>query len=283
MQEFMSFIQRELQGLYPESEIKSFAMLVLTHVTGKSKAQLLADKNTTFYADQRHLARAFVEQLKAYVPIQHLIGETEFYGLMFAVNGDVLIPRPETEELVDLILRENKARHALNILDIGTGSGCIAISLKTNLPLAQVTAMDISDAALLTAAQNALRNNAEIIFQKLDIRTWTNQNQKWNIIVSNPPYIPQSEDAEIQPNVLLHEPHTALFVPDNDPLLYYRTIAQFAVWHLHPKGKLYFEVHRNFGNATVELLQSFGYREVKLLKDISANDRMVSAMWSGAK
>ena len=280
MQAFIRHISSELCDLYPETEIKSFVWLITEKLTGMSRTQVLMNKNTIFSDDQRHIALGFVEQLKKYVPIQYLIGETEFYGLVFKVNDNVLIPRSETEELVDWMITDNKVKTSLKILDIGTGSGCIAISLKKNLPTSTVTAFDISDGALNLAQQNAQLNDCELTFEKIDILSAPAMEQQWDIIVSNPPYIPNKEKAEILPNVLEHEPHLALFVPDHDPLLFYRKIAQWGKNHLTPNGKIYFEIHRDFGPQTVELLSELGYHQVVLRKDISGNDRMVMAVSS---
>jgi release factor glutamine methyltransferase len=212
------------------------------------------------------------------VPIQYILGETEFYGLPFYVNESVLIPRPETEELVDWIQKENYKSAELNILDIGTGSGCIAIALRHEFPSSTVDAFDVSEKALETAKQNATHNKLEVNFKAVDILNAPAFNKKWDIIVSNPPYITENEKDTILSNVLDHEPHLALFVPDNDPLLFYREIAFFAQQYLTPAGKLYFEINRNAGNHTLELLTGMGYRDVELRKDISGNDRMVRAI-----
>jgi release factor glutamine methyltransferase len=278
MQAFIEQINQELQDLYPSTEIKSFAWLIAEKVTGMTRTQVMVNKNTTFSDAQRQIALGFVEQLKNYVPIQHLLGETEFYGLMFKVNENVLIPRPETEELVDWIITENKGKPSLKILDIGTGSGCIAISLKKHLLTSDITAFDISDGALSLAQQNAKFNGTEVIFEKQDILTAPAMEQQWDIIVSNPPYIPNKEKVAILPNVLDHEPHLALFVPDHVPLLFYRQIAIWGKNQLSPNGKIYFEIHRDFGQQTVNLLAELGYHQVVLRKDISGNDRMVMAV-----
>jgi len=218
--------------------------------------------------------------LKKHVPIQYILGETEFYGLPFRVNDSVLIPRPETEELVDWIRSENNRNEALNILDIGTGSGCIAIALKHEFPNAAVEAFDISDKALETARSNAGLNKLDVEFSKVDILNVADQSKKWDIIASNPPYIPELEKSEIEANVLEHEPHLALFVPDNDPLLFYRHIALFAKKQLNPNGKLYFEIHRDYGKECMELLASLGFSEIELRKDISGNNRMIRSVIS---
>ena len=280
MQAAIRHIQSELQGLYPETEIKSFSNLIIEKLTGFSRTEIILNKNTLFSDDQRHVIESFIEKLKINIPIQYILGETEFFGLPFNVNESVLIPRPETEELVDWIRQEADCNSHLHILDIGTGSGCIAISLKHEFPNAQVEAFDISEEALQTAAGNARRNNLDVTFTKTDILNVPDFDRKWDIIVSNPPYVTEQEKDEILPNVLDNEPHLALFVPDNDPLLFYRRIAHFALKHSQPNGKLYFEINREFGKETVDLLTEAGFRDVELRKDISRNDRMVRAVSS---
>ena len=207
------------------------------------------------------------------------MGETEFYSLTFNVNESVLIPRPETEELVDWIRNENEndRNGNLQLLDIGTGSGCIAICLKHEFPNAEVDAFDISDLALETAKSNASLNELVVNFLKVDILNAPDFDKKWDIIVSNPPYVLESEKTEILVNVLEYEPHSALFVPDNNPLLFYRKIAFFAQKQLQPNGKLYFEINREYGKATVDLLSGLGFQNIELRKDISGNDRMIVA------
>ena len=277
MQPALKRIKSALEGLYPETEIRSFSQLMIEKVTGFSRTEIIVNKNTQFSVEQQHEIESFIENLKNFIPIQYILGETEFYGLTFNVNESVLIPRPETEELVDWIRSENDRNASLNILDIGTGSGCIAISLKNVLPNSVVDAFDISDQALETARSNALRNELDVNFSKVDILNVPDFSKKWDIIVSNPPYVLESEKAEIQPNVLDNEPHLALFVPDNDPLLFYRSIAQFSLRQLKPEGKLYFEINRQYGKATIDLLAESGFTDIELRKDISGNDRMVKA------
>lgn len=277
MQTAINHILSELKGLYPDTEIKSFSYLIIEKLTGFSRTEIIVNKNTLFSDEQHHVIETFIEKLKKNVPIQYILGETEFFGLIFNVNESVLIPRPETEELVEWIRSENNRSADLNILDIGTGSGCIAISLKHEFPNASVQAFDISEQALNTARSNAERNKLDVTFSQTDILNAPETEQRWDIIVSNPPYVTELEKSSILPNVLEHEPHLALFVPDNDPLLFYRSIALFAKHHLKPQGKLYFEINRSFGVETVELLTNLGFCNVELRKDISGNDRMVRA------
>ena len=275
MQTAIKRIKSELEGLYHETEIRSFSQLMIEKVTGFSRTEIIVNKNTLFSDEQHQEIESFIKKLKNFIPIQYILGETEFYGLTFNVNESVLIPRPETEELVDWIRTENDRSATLNILDIGTGSGCIAISLKQEFTNAIVDAFDISDEALITAQNNANRNNLEVNFSKVDILNAPDFETKWDIIVSNPPYVLENEKAEILPNVLDNEPHLALFVPDNDPLLFYRSISQLALRQLKPGGKLYFEINRQYGIATMDLLVELGFTDIELRKDISGYDRMI--------
>ena len=280
MQKALLHIQSELTGLYPETEIRNFSYLIIEKLTGFSRTEVYVNKNTLFSDEQQHEIESFIEKLKKYVPIQYILGETEFFGLPFYVNESVLIPRPETEELVDWIRNVNDTSAHLHLLDIGTGSGCIAIALKHEFTNSVVDAFDISVEALETAKRNASLNKLTINFSAVDILNVPDLPIKWDIIVSNPPYITEKEKDGMLPNVLDHEPHLALFVPDNDPLLFYRSIALFAQKHLNANGKLFFEINREAGLPCIELLTTMGYRDVELRKDISGNDRMVKAVLS---
>jgi len=277
MQTAINYINTELKDLYPATEIKSFTYLIFEKLTGFSRTQIIVNKNTVFSSNQRYEIESIIEKLKVFIPIQYILGETEFYGHTFTVNESVLIPRPETEELVGWIHNENDTNENLRILDIGTGSGCIAISLKHEFTNAKVDAFDISIKSLEIAKLNAKLNNLELFFWKIDILNAPDLSQKWDIIVSNPPYIPEMEKNEIHANVINNEPHLALFVPNNDPLVFYRHIALFAKKHLNSKGKLYFEIHRDAGQTCINILKELGFIEIELRKDISGNDRMIKA------
>ena len=278
MQKALSYINKELSELYPESEIKSIGYLIIEKITGFSRTQLIVNKNTIFSDEQHHLIESFVQKLKKNIPIQYILGEEYFMGMKFQVNSSVLIPRPETEELIEWIVEGNGKKTGLRMLDIGTGSGCIAISLKSLFPESVVTAFDISVTALEVARSNANINHLSVGFQCVDILNPPLFQEKWDIIVSNPPYITHSEKTFMEPNVLKHEPHLALFVPDNDPLLFYRAIAIFGLKNMVDGGKLYFEINRAYGPETKTMLESLGYRQVELRKDISGNDRMIQAV-----
>lgn len=276
MQAAIKHIRTSLRGLYPDTEIGSFTYLILSKVSGLSRTEIIVNKNTIFSTEQHQEIDSFIEKLKMFVPIQYILGETEFYGLKFSVDNSVLIPRPETEELVEWIQKDNHENQC-SILDIGTGSGCIAIALKHVLPQASVSAFDISEDALKTAIKNANLNDVEINFANIDILQRPEFSEKWDIIVSNPPYIPASEKAEILPNVLNHEPHLALFVSDSHSLVFYEEIARFALKQLKEKGKLYFEIHSKAGESCVNLLREMGFKSVELRKDMAGNDRMIKA------
>jgi release factor glutamine methyltransferase len=221
---------------------------------------------------------SILEQLNKEIPVQYILGTTHFYGLELEVNPNVLIPRPETEELVDWIVQKSKIKNQeskIIILDIGTGSGCIAISLAKNLPNAEVFALDVSDKALATAQKNAELNQVEIQFIHQSILETEDLGQQFDLIVSNPPYVRHLEKQEIKKNVLDNEPHLALFVEDNDALIFYRKIAQLAKKNLCPNGQLYFEINQYLGQETLDLLQEMGFKDTTLRKDIYGNDRMI--------
>ncbi len=280
MQQAIQYIKKELASIYPANEIQSFTYILLSHITGYSKVEIIVNKNTIFSDVQRAMLNTFVNKLKIHTPIQYIVGKTEFYGFPFLVSDAVLIPRPETEELIEWIVESCDKDNETHMLDIGTGSGCIAVTLACLFPKAQVIAFDISDEALKIATQNAEVNKVKVIFQKVDIlnaEKYSKSDFQWNIIVSNPPYIPKSEQAEIQPNVLDHEPHIALFVPDADPLIFYRKIMEFALKQLKTGGYLFFETHRDWTQEIVKILVVNGFYNVQLRKDLSGNDRMIKA------
>jgi len=219
--------------------------------------------------------KVVINDLKNGIPIQHVVGETFFYGLKFHVNPSVLIPRPETEELVEWVLSKSSAEKNLkNVLDVGTGSGCIAISLKKNSPSMTVSALDISSAALTVAKSNSLLNHAEVNFIEADIFSYSS-NLIFDVIVSNPPYIKEEEKADMHQNVLDHEPHLALFVENNQPLLFYIAIADFAKRNLRSGGLLFFEINEFLPLETMDMLNSKGFKDVELKKDLNGKNRMI--------
>ncbi len=280
MQDFRDILYSSLSDTYSGNEIRIFGNMILEKITGFSRAGLLARKNTELNEQQRKLALQYLDRLKNHEPVQYILGETEFYGLKFKVNPFVLIPRPETEELIEWIKPPHPPKGGFlsgtpTVLDIGTGSGCIAVSLKKKFPSAKITAMDISAEALNVARENAEINHVEIEFLQDDILNPAPTDRRWNVIVSNPPYIPASEQHEMDKNVTDFEPHLALFVQDNDPLIFYRKIAGFALTHLTPGGKLYFETHKDLAHHCRQLLEQYGFTSVEIRKDISGNERMV--------
>ncbi len=271
------YIRKELSDFYPENEIESFIKIIFSDIYNLSSVDVFMKETEALPENKIFSVTEIVERLKANEPLQYIIGFTEFYGLKFEVIPDVLIPRPETEELVDLILKENSGKKNLRILDIGTGSGCIAVSLAKNLPKASVFALDISSEALAIAEINALNNAVHLSFIQADIL----QTDKipeipvFDVIVSNPPYVPFSEKSKMHKNVSEYEPGLALFVDDNNPLIFYDAIAGIAKQHLSENGTLYFEINERFGNAVAELMQSSGFKNVDIIKDINGKERMV--------
>jgi release factor glutamine methyltransferase len=284
---FLSF-QHALETLYDAQETGSITLMVLEELTGMSRARIKAFPEDDVPADAIEKLIAILEELKTGKPVQYILGTTEFYGLNFLVNPAVLIPRPETEELVEWALRSvscgqlTAGNRQLSILDIGTGSGCIAISLKKNLPGAKVTAIDISTNALQTAKQNAVINEVEVEFIEVDIlqsqKLKVEGQKKFNIIISNPPYVTLEDKLQMHQNVTGFEPHTALFVPEHDPLIFYRAIAGFAAEQLEDNGLLFFEINENYGKETVELLSHKEFNNIELIKDMSGRDRMIKAV-----
>ena len=242
-----------------------------------SKTELLALKRETINESELLLVYDAVKELEQQKPIQYILGKTDFYGLEFSVTPAVLIPRPETEELVDLIIKENKNKTGLKILDIGTGSACIAISLKKYWLGAEVAAIDISAEALELAQKNAEINQVEIVFKNIDMleeSQWL-ETGDFDIIVSNPPYVLESEKAMMQPNVLEYEPSTALFVPDSDPLMYYDAIFRFAV-SKKKRSQIYLEINENKASELIALAKKYEMSDIRILKDINGKDRFLS-------
>lgn len=276
MHDIILNIRKSLSNFYPDTEISGLTRLLIENVTNSSIPALLSDKSKKITEEELLKIDKIVERLQKFEPIQYILGETEFYGLPFVVNENVLIPRPETEELVELILKENKTDQP-RILDIGTGSGCIAISLKKYFPKSIVEGWDISKGALEVASLNSKNNSANVLFTQVDILGEYPNQLTFDIIVSNPPYVLDSEKSEMHTNVLKYEPHTALFVADSNPLLFYNRIADMCTQLLTNGGKLYFEINRMKGQETIKMLEDKGFSAIKLIKDISGNDRIVKA------
>lgn len=276
LQETYHSLQKQLSTLYDASEATNIANLVIEHVTSFNRLERLSNKNVLLEENQIHELQSITKNLLQHKPIQYVLGDAWFYEMKFYVNEHVLIPRPETEELVELVT--SCKLPIASILDIGTGSGCIPITLKKKLPKTNITAVDVSADALAVAKKNAVNLQAEINFKQLDFLNelvW-NELNSYDIIVSNPPYIKQSESINMNKSVLAFEPHIALFVNDNDALLFYRKIAQFGKTHLNPNGKIFVEINEMLGNETIALFESYGYHTI-LKKDMQQKDRMIIA------
>ena len=277
------FVQ-DLHKVYDEREAKNIAKIVFQYIFNKTPAQL-ASEDGVITEEKEHLLQGISQRLLAHEPLQYIIGEAEFYGLNFILTPAVLIPRPETEELVDWIIKDYfersqlyQANRTLRILDIGTGSGCIAVALAKHLHLAEVHALDISNHALEIAKENAQKNSVDIQFilqDILDESQWKEM-QMYDIIVSNPPYISEMEKNSMAKNVVDYEPAEALFVDPADPLIFYRKIARLAQTNLEQGGKLYFETHESYGEQVKSLLDQMDFKNVVLKKDLSDKWRMVS-------
>jgi len=281
--EVFDALVNELHKLYAPEEAASIVRLLFREKLNISRLELATNKGQKINAnDKTTLNEATIRLLKG-EPVQYIIGSVHFYDCILEVNKNVLIPRPETEELVQLIVSENKDKGELYILDIGTGSGCIAIALARHLPESEVTAIDISQGALELAQTNAKTNHTEIDFINIDIldeEEWKRLGE-YNIIVSNPPYVLESEKGNMHNNVLSHEPHPALFVPDNDPLLFYKKIAAVAQKKLAKGGRLYFEINEAMGLEVKKMLEGKGFAEINIRKDLSGKDRFVMGVKEG--
>ena len=277
-----------LKNIQDEQEIESFFFILTEYFHNLKRVDVALNPNFELSDAEVEKWNIILADLQQEKPIQYITGEAWFYGLQFEVNENTLIPRPETEELVEWIIESQKSEvqsRKLEILDIGTGTGCIPISLKANLPHVNVSAIDVSEKALEVARRNAVSNKVEINFIQTNILEVEDLSQlqtpnfqlptSFDIIVSNPPYVRNLEKQEIKKNVLDYEPHLALFVEDTDALLFYRKIAQLALKNLSPKGLLFFEINQYLGKETVGLLENLGFKNIELKKDIYGNDRMI--------
>jgi release factor glutamine methyltransferase len=280
-QELVIHIRTAIASVYDEPEASAIAFALAGHILNLSRMELSMQRHDIISHEEEEKADKLIERLLTHEPLQYILGTAHFYGLDLSVTPAVLIPRPETEELVSLIIKENQYGKQLHILDVGTGSGCIAITLGEVLDTGVVYGLDVSEAALEVAHNNSLKYGqgiqwlqANIFEDKIKIPA-----HSLDIVVSNPPYVLETEKEQMRRNVLEHEPHLALFVPDNDPLLYYKRIAEVAKKLLKPGGKLYFEINEQFAEQLVEMLQKQKYQEVKASKDIFDKDRFVSAVW----
>ena len=290
IKQYRAHFNKSIKHLYPTSEIDSFFFLILEEYIGFKRIDIVLKSD--FHIDQEslNLMQIATKQLEQEIPIQYIIGKTEFFGLPFNINKEVLIPRPETEELVEQVIKEvsliktyktasNEATNEkqITILDIGTGSGCIAISLKKQLPGSKISAIDVSDKALRVAKKNAALNKVDINYIHLDILKTNNLDKLYDVIVSNPPYVREMEKKEMKNNVLNNEPHLALFVDNKNPLLFYNKIAELAKKFLTKNGQLHFEINQYLGKETIKLLAEKGFKNIQLKKDIFGNDRIITA------
>lgn len=276
MQQLKSHFFKSLEALYPPQELTILYKMVIEFISKKNNTLVL-----DLIQEEQEAFNNYINQLKKGIPIQYVLGEADFYQLKFKVNEHVLIPRPETEELVYLILQDAKINQPKSIIDIGTGSGCIPITLKKHLPNTAINAIDVSENAIAVAKENALKNKVEIYFTIADALHLEPKNfQKFDVIVSNPPYIALSEMEDMEANVTKHEPHLALFVADENPLIFYQKIADFALTNLQQNGVLYFEINQALAQETQKLLEQKGFI-TEIIKDINQNDRMIKAQLLG--
>ena len=281
MKACIASIRKELAGIFSKGEIESLILLIFEKLKGYTRTQLILASDQELSAEESMIIENIVARLKNHEPIQYILGETEFYGLPFFAVPGVLIPRPETEELVQWIIQENQLT-APNILDIGAGSGCIAVSLKKNIPQATVYACDISPICLETSRRNAKFNDVEVSVFEYNILTHMPEIEfpRLDIVVSNPPYVREYEKQSMQKNVLDFEPGLALFVPDTNALLFYEYIAEFSLNHLIKGGYLYLEINEAFGQECLRMLLEKGFSEMILKKDINGKDRMIRSMYN---
>ena len=307
LKEFRIYFTKTLLDVYPKTEIDTFFFLLIEEKLDLQRIDTVLKPDFLITEEILSELKEIIKRLKKEEPIQYILGKTEFYGLPFIVDRNTLIPRPETEELVEWILKEvtelqsgkiakfnlddiskKKKENLLSILDIGTGTGCIPISLAKNLENVKISAIDVSSDALKIAQQNASLNNVDVNFIEMDIlkaenlmlvqtQSRTQTNKQFNIIVSNPPYVRELEKAKINNNVLQNEPHLALFVSDENPLIFYDKIANLAKQHLTKNGILFFEINQYLGKETLEMLNQKGFKNITLKKDLFGNDRMIKA------
>ena len=280
MHPIISYIIKKLCPVYPEQEAQSLAKIIATDALGFDIVTLLTDKDIKISDYQKEELRQIIKRLQQNEPIQYILGTTSFCGLTFHIASGVLIPRQETEELTTTIIRENKSQEPQNVLDIGTGSGCIAITLSNSFQKTNVEAWDISDKALEQARHNNEQLHTNVRFDKVNILTVGHGKtikETYDIIVSNPPYIANKEKVDMNPNVLDWEPNLALFVPDDDPLIFYRHIINFSIKSLRTGGILYLEINPNYKDGLRNMIQKVGFREIEITKDVFERYRFIKA------
>lgn len=278
LKDIRQYLSNQLKDIYLQREINALSGILIKTITGIKKLHHLYDPDYVVTEEQSALIRNLCKELETGKPIQYVLGETSFYNCTIKLNNATLIPRPETEEMVDLIINENYG-YTGNIIDIGSGSGCISIALAASLPECSVTGMDISSEAVSIARENAILNRAKARFIEGDMFDFNTADlNKAGIIVSNPPYVLNSEKKFMRSNVIAFEPHTALFVPDSDPLLFYRAILKLSEELLLPSGKLYLEINEMMGKSMSDLLESDKYSGIEILKDINGKDRIIKGI-----
>ncbi|WP_299536381.1 peptide chain release factor N(5)-glutamine methyltransferase [Ulvibacterium sp.] len=285
LRDIKNIFHKELNTLYPKEEVSSFFYLLIEHFLGLERFVLALQPDFVLSKKEEQPLFQALSELRLLRPVQYIMGKTHFMDLELTVNPNVLIPRPETEELVRWILNDCHAdrRESITILDIGTGSGCIALTLAKNCPDAQVYALDVSEQALEVAQGNAEQNEVEITFLNADIRNLDTLDISFDIVVSNPPYVRETEKKEMRANVTDYEPKEALFVPDNDPLLFYSAIIQFSKNNLKKRGSLYLEVNQYLAQETRQLLEDQNFTDIELRKDLFGNDRMLKGRWKNMR
>lgn len=280
LKEIKTIFHKELDELFPKEEVDHFFYMLIEHYLKLHRLDLALQPQLIISKEQETPLFEGLSQLRLERPIQYILGHAHFYGMDLIVDEHVLIPRPETEELVAWIRSDLQNKEVeTTILDIGTGSGCMAIALAKNCPYLKVYALDVSEKALEIAKQNAVNQSVLVEFIHADILQIKNLGVSFDLIVSNPPYVRTMEKKEMKGNVLQHEPELALFVSDNDPLLFYRKITEFAKNNLKAKGALYFEINQYLGKETEQLLKDQNFSEIELRKDVFGNDRMLKAIW----
>lgn len=270
-------LQKQITLHEDSSEIKSILFLVLESVLGLSQSDIAADRPVLLSESQQQKLNEIISRINAEEPVQYILGSSYFYGRKFNVNPSVLIPRAETEVLIEEILKEVDPFSPGAILDIGTGSGCIAITLAKELPAKRVLAMDVSEGALKTAVENAQQLGASIELFKMNVLTDALPALPFEVLVSNPPYVTDSESHAMKKNVLAYEPHLALFVPDHDPFVFYSMIARKGFEALTDAGKVFVEINERYGNEVADIFKDAGFTTIRMVKDLQGKNRIVSA------
>lgn len=274
IEDILKFALQELEGIYSEKEIKQMTYSLITHFCNIPKTSILANNQQAVLESELLKLNFAIKDLKKEKPLQYITGYTDFYNIKINLNHKVLIPRPETEELVDMIIKENKGRKDLKIADFGCGSGAIALSLKNNIPYSEIWAFDIDDNAINQTKENAQALNLNINIEKKDLLKDNFNDYNFDIIVSNPPYVMEKEKSLMRDNVLNHEPHQALFVKDENPLIFYQAIERIAQKNLKPKGKIYMEINESLSESTKKVFKDYN---TKIIKDLFGKYRFIRA------